>query len=350
MFLELSNNITAPCLLIAAMVVLILFQGAFFKIDSVVYSEPELSPGNGDYAEMKSGGDFIIFNNVKYKPDRFFIMAVASNICAFLLPAVFYVKIKGEGYSKKLKFALPKPKYIPLVIYMFFALISGAILINSLMFYSGGAEISPESVLPFVFHTGGNPVYDAGVLISFVLLPALCEEFFFRSVLSAEYEKYGSFCAVIITSAAFAMSHFSLEFFPSYFFAAIILYILARVTNSVLLAVILHAGYNFYNIYLWDKLSGVLNFEQNRFIFIFIAAIIFIIFMIFVLNSLESIYYKKGYGNEPSPEFARNIQNSRIKKSKSKYNSIAVIRLFKSFLSPTFIAAAVIFFIYINYF
>ena len=344
MFLDISNNLTAPCLLIAAMIVLILFQSVFFASGGVVYSEPETPRGIGDHAiASENGGDFIIFNNIKYKPDRFFILAVISNICAFLLPAVFYFKIKGAGSSENLKFDLPKPRYISFSIYMFFALITGAVLINSLMFYSSGAEVNPESVLPFIIFTGGNPVYDMGVLISFVLLPALCEEFFFRSVLSAEYEKYGAFCAAIITSAAFAMSHFSIKFFPSYFFAAVILYIIAKVTNSVLFAVILHAGYNFFNLYLWDKISGVLNFEQNRRIFIFITAIIFIVFMIFVLNSLEIIYYKKAYNNEPSPIFFGDGQNK-----KSKYKSAAAVRLFKSFLSPTFIAATVIFFIYIN--
>ena len=349
--MDISNNLTAPCLLIAAMVILILFQGVFFANGDVIYTEPEIPPGDGDYVAAAGlsagGGDFMIFNNIKYKPDKFFILAVISNLCAFLLPAVFYIKIKGAGYSKNLKLCMPKPRYIALSLYMFFALISGAVLINSLLFYSSGTEAVSENVLPFIFHTGGNPVYDTGVFISFVILPAFCEEFFFRSVLSAEYEKYGSFCAAVITSAAFAMSHFSLKFFPSYFFAAIILYILAKITNSVLLAVILHAGYNFFNIYLWDKISGVLNFEQNRFIFIFVTAVIFTVMIIFVLNGLEMIYYKKAYNNEPSPVFLQEI-NRDGKNKKNKYKTAAVIRLFKSVFSPTFIAATVIFFIYIN--
>jgi membrane protease YdiL (CAAX protease family) len=339
------------------MIVLILFQSVFFTIDGVIYTEPETPAITENSADdtvindtvvKNSSGDFIIFNNIKYKPDRFFILAVVSNICAFLLPAVFYIKLKGAGYSKKLKFDLPKLKYIPLTIYMFLALILGTLLINSLLFYSTGAEVNPETVLPFIFYTGGNPVYDMGILISFVILPAVCEEFFFRSVLAAEYEKHGSFCAAVITSAAFAMSHFSIKFFLPYFFAAMIIYILARITNSIIFAVIIHAGYNFYNIYLWDKLSGVLKFEQNRFIFIFITVIIFILCMNFVLHDIESIYYKKAYNNAPSPAFVQEIQKERKNQTRlSKYKSAAIVRLFISFISPTFIAAIIIFFIYI---
>jgi len=347
MNMNISNNITAPCLLIAAMTILILFQSVFFNYADVLFIGVEEIKNAGTDAETETeietggetGRDFIIYNNVKYKPDKFFILTVISNICAFLLPAVFYVKLKGEGYLKNLKLGFPgRLRYVSLTIYMFFVLISGTVLINSLIFYSGGAGVNPESVLPFIIDTGGNPVYDMGILVSFVVLPALCEEFFFRSVLSAEYEKYGSFCALIITSAAFAMAHFSLKFFPSYFFAAVILYILARTTNSVLFAVILHAGYNFFNIYLWDKLSGVLHFEQNRFIFIFITAVIFIGFIYFVLNSLEVIYYKKAYGNEPSPVYSSGDKNMRA----------AAGRFLKSLFSPVFLAAAAVFFIYIN--
>ena len=343
--MNISNNLTAPCLLIVAMLVLILFQSVFFNISDIIYAEPEATGQTEateefeDFQELPdTDGKYIIFNNIKYKPDRFFMLAVISNICAFLLPAVFYVKLKGTGYSKNLKFALPKLKYLSLALYMFIVLISGTVLINSLMFFAGSAEVNPESVLPFMIYTGGNPVYDMGVLISFVILPAVCEEFFYRSALSAEYEKYGAFCAVMITSAAFAMSHFSLKFFPSYFFAAIIFYIIAKITDSVLFSVILHAGYNFYSIYLWDKLSGALKFEQNRFIFIFIAAIIFMVFVMFVLNALESIYYNKAYRNEPSP----------VNLPENKHKNAVIIRLFKSLLSPTFIAATVIFVIYIN--
>ena len=187
-FLNISNNLTAPCLLITAMIVLILFQSVFFQSGDILYAEPD---GISDFSGEPSanGGDFILYNTIKYKPDRFFMLAVISNICAFLLPAVFYVKLKGAGYSKNLKFELPKLKYLSLALYMFIALIAGTVLINSLMFFSGSAEVNPESVLPFMINTGGHPVYDMGVLISFVILPAVCEEFFFRSALSAEYEK-----------------------------------------------------------------------------------------------------------------------------------------------------------------
>ena len=339
--ISLSNNITAPLLLIAAMLILILFRSVFFAGGDILYAEPEqseLSENEIENSGENESRDFITVNNVKYKPDRFFILAVITNICAFLLPAVFYVRLKGAGNTKNLKLNMPGLKYLFLCVNLFFVLIAGTVLINSLVFFAEGANAVGESVVPLLVNTGRNPVYDIGILISLVILPAVCEEFFFRSALAAEYEKYGAVCAIVMTSLAFASAHFSLKFFPAYLFAAMILYIAAKITNSVLFAVSIHAGYNLFGIYLWDKLSGVLNFEQNRFTFIFIISIIFIVFVILVLNRLEDMYYKKAYYNEPSPAWLTKKKGART----------FINRFFRSFLSPSFIAAVIIFFIYIN--
>ncbi|MCL2816580.1 MAG: CPBP family glutamic-type intramembrane protease, partial [Oscillospiraceae bacterium] len=295
--MNISGSFAAPLLLIAAMLILILFQSVFFTDGGVRYPEEP----QGDASLDLTAADYISLNGVKYRPDGFFMLAVASNICAFLLTGAFYVKLRGAGHSKKLKLGLPKLKYLPLFLYMLLVLTAGTVLINALLVYFGAADSKVSEVLPFVFYTGGNTAYDMGVLICFVVLPAVCEEFFFRSVIAAEYERYGAFCACVCTALAFALSHFSLKFFPSYLFAAAAFYILAKITNSVLFAVFLHAGYNFFCIYLADKFLGALNFEQNRLMFIFVAAILFIISVFLALNILEGIYSKKAYGNPLPP-------------------------------------------------
>ena len=97
------------------MIILILFQSVFFQSGDVLYGEPDgMSNFSGE--PSADGGDFILYNNIRYKPDKFFILAVISNICAFLLPAAFYVRLKGAGYTKNLKFERPKLKYLALSI------------------------------------------------------------------------------------------------------------------------------------------------------------------------------------------------------------------------------------------
>ena len=390
--MDISNNITAPCLLIFIMLALILFQSVFFKGESVVFSEPAVNPADysdlsdlSDLSELSEPpaitGKYIVYNNTKYIPERFFILTVISHLCVFILPAVFYVKLRGAGYSKKLKLELPGLKYISLSLYMLLMLITGTILINSLVYYMSGFSAAVENASAAAVDTGENPAYAMGVMLSFVLLPAVCEEFAFRSVMSAEYEKYGALCAALMTSAAFALSHFSRLLFPSYFFAAMIFYGLAKVSNSVVFPAALHAGYNFYNIYVWNKLAGVLKFEQNRFIFIFIVAVCFMISIYFVFGRLEKIYYDKAYTPDKSDKFNKSDKSEKSQTQKKFYKadkekkfgrsvkeSIVskerkegiegkdykddganfFIKISRSVLSPTFIAAVIIFFIYVN--
>lgn len=323
---------TAPVLLITAMLFLLLFQRGFLNLGYARYIEEETeydSESIESTQDYNISGKYIIYNDEKYLPDRFFIFAFASHVFAFILPALFYIRLlKGEGYTKELNIKLPKFKRTSLVLYGLGVLISGTALISSWIYYADGSLALRKSVID----AGGNPVYDISAAIAFVFLPAVCEEVLFRSIMAREYEKYGALCACLVTSAAFAMLHFSLALFPVYFLAGIILYILAKVAESVLFSIIANAGYSFFNIYVWDRLSNVLKFEQNRFIFSFLAAVLFIIFMIAMINKTEKIYFYKAYMNEPMPE-------SQIAKIKIP------ARITETFLSPTLLAAMLIFFI-----
>ena len=308
-----KNNIIAPALLITAMLALVLFQRALF--DYALY----------DYAQEPD--IYIIYNGEKYQPERFFIFAFISYIFAFIIPVLFYIKLfKSEGYTKELYLSLPELKNMTLVIYATGALISGTALLGSVIYYTGGAFDLSEAVID----ARGNPVYDISKIAAFILLPAVCEEVLFRSVMAREYEKYGALCACLISSASFAMLRFSFALLPVYFFAGIILYILTKTLGSIIPAIIAHAVYGFFNIYIWGRLSNVLGFEQNRLIFIFLAAVIFIIFIIALINKAERIYSYKAYYNEPNPE------TLQIK---------LPAKFAKVFLSPVFLAAVIIYFI-----
>ena len=310
----LKNNITAPALLIAAMSALILFQRVLFNY--ALYTETPDMPER-----------YIIYNGAKYLPDRFFIFAFIACIFAFVIPVLFYIRLfKSEGYTKELYFKLPDPKNTMLVIYASGALISGTAFLSSLIYYMGG---SPE-LIETVIDAGGNPVYDISAVMAFVFIPAVCEEIMFRSVISREYEKYGALFACIISSAAYAMLRFSFILLPVYFFAGVILYILTKTTGSILFAIIAHAFYNFFNIYIWGRFANVLRFEQNRLIFIFLAAVIFIIFMIALINKAEKIYFYKSYADEPAPK-------SPAGKFPARFTAV--------FFSPVLLAAVILYFI-----
>ena len=305
-----KNSVIAPALLIAAMLSLVLFRRVLF--------------GYAVYEPGYSGAGYIIYNGGRYLPERFFILAFTSYVFAFVIPVLFYIKLfKSEGYTKELYFRLPGIRNAALAVYGAGALICGAAFFGSLAYYTGGPRAA-------VIDAGGNPVYDISAVVAFVLLPAVCEEIMFRSVMAREYEQYGALPACLVSSAAFAMLRFSFAALPAYFTAGVILYILAKISGSILPSIIAHAAYNFFSLYIWGRLSNVLRFEQNRLVFMFVVGAFFIIFIAALVNKAEHIYYKKAYANEPAPERLPGKPPARFR---------AV------FLSPVFLAALILYFI-----
>jgi membrane protease YdiL (CAAX protease family) len=294
--------------------------------NSAVEAEPET-----DSFEDNPNDDLIIYNGAQYSGENFFILTIVAHICSFLLPAVFYVILKGIDWSKNLKWTLPEMRLMPFSIYMFFVLMLGAVFINYLYFYLSGKTLDFPGI-----DTDGGIVFNLGVFVTFVCIPAVCEEFVFRSVMPSEYERYGAVFSMTITSAAFAMSKFSLQLFSVYFFASVIFFICARVTNSILVPISLHIGYNFFNIYIEGSLMNILKFEQNRFIFLFILFILFVVFICLSLSSLEEHYYRKAYRNDPFP--VNVMENAGI-----------AANISKTFLSPSFILVVIIFFVYVSF-
>ena len=326
--MNISNSITAPILLIVILVMLILFKGAFLKNAEVVVEPPNNIASNQN--QDGSGDDVISYNGVKYYPDRIVLLMIIAYVCSFLLPMVFYVKLKGMDWFGGLKLALPNMRMIPFSIYMFFILAIGTVFIDYLFFSLSGETLAFPTI-----NTGGNIVFNIGVFLAFIFVPAACEEFVFRAVLIAEYEKYGLLLSLLATSIAFAMSKLSLQLFCVYFYASIIFFICVKLTNSILIPVILHTGYNFFNIYMENEIMGVLKSEQNRFVLLFVLSILFMIFISLSLSAAEYYYYRKVYANDPLPV--------NIPKSQGIIANFA-----KIFLSPSFIITVIIFFIYIS--
>ena len=324
--MNISNSITAPILLIVILVMLILFKGAFLKNAEVVVATPTNITANQD----GSDDDVISYNGVKYYPDRIVLLMIIAYVCSFLLPMVFYVKLKGMDWFGGLKLALPNMRMIPFSIYMFFILVIGTIFIDYLFFSLSGETLAFPTI-----DTGGNIVFNIGAFLAFIFVPAACEEFVFRAVLVAEYENYGLILSLLTTSIAFAMSKLSLQLFCVYFYASIIFFICMKLTNSILIPIVLHTGYNFFNIYVETEIMGVLKSEQNRFILMFVLVVLFIIFLSLSLGAAEDYYYRKAYRNDPLPV--------NISQSKGIIANFA-----KIFLSPSFIIAVIIFFIYIS--
>ena len=198
-------------------------------------------------------------------------------------------------------------------------------------------NISPEafaasSVTQSAAFAMNNRFFDtAYIVIVFAALPAVTEEFVFRGIVIGEYEKRGVTLAVMVSSLMFAMSHFSLERFPVYLFAGIVLSSVMYATRSLLASIIVHAAHNI-TVLLCEKyvLRGVDKQNASLVLLLIIIGAVMLLFGMLSAYEAQGIYRKYADENVPS-EYA----------SVKKHNVFS--RVAEVFFSPTFLLLVIMF-------
>ncbi|MHC1695181.1 MAG: CPBP family glutamic-type intramembrane protease [Eubacteriales bacterium] len=258
----------------------------------------------------------------------FFLELSAINLCVYVLPAIFYIRLKGKGYVPLIKL---RPRFpVSLTVFTCLALIAGTWLLGSLgqTLFGAAPTAGYEKYVAQMDPVTGN----LGVVLAFAIIPAACEELLFRGVVLAEYQKYGGGIAVVISAALFATIHFSLQGFAVYFLAGLLLGAAAQVSGSILPCFVIHALGNLSGIYGEDTLMRVLGQPRNTVLFTYLLGIVFLVLLMGMLSSSEDIYYKKAHDNVPSP----------VETDKKNL----LVRLAGALISPTLAGAAALYLVY----
>jgi membrane protease YdiL (CAAX protease family) len=142
-----------------------------------------------------------------------------------------------------------------------------------------------------------DPLEILFAILAYALLPALCEEFLFRAILCAEYERYGAPVAVAACSLFFAMLHFSLSLFPAYLFLGILLAGAMYVTRSFFAAFWLHLVYNLFCLFGQPYLSAFYVHAGSNEIFLFCLVVLFLLFGAFATGEARKIYHRYARAN-----------------------------------------------------
>ena len=222
--------------------------------------------------------------------DNEYISVVLLQILIFLLPAFLYCKIRGEAFVSRTRLTAPRPEHILLLLSMLFIIITGSLLTSIL---TGGIEILSGNFTlysTFVAHMSDNAEI-AYSIIAYALLPALGEELIFRSILCAEYEAYGVGVSITVSALFFAMLHFSLPLFLTYFLVGILLAFTMYATRSLFAPIILHFFYNVFCLFGQPYLSAFYVNAGNTEIFLFCLIVIFLLFAAFAAGEARKIYH-----------------------------------------------------------
>ncbi len=256
-----------------------------------------------------------------------FLSIALVQIMVLVLPCMLYYLLKGRRLSSPLFLTSPSPRHIGLTVSAALVLVVGSLFIK--FFYRAASEQS-VSISGFFdnFSAGEADPPFAGVLLSIVIIPAVCEELFFRGVVLAEYRSLGEGNAIILSAVCFAMLHFSVSGFPIYLFIGLLLGVVTAVSRSVLPAMFLHLLSNTLNVYTSDQFLKIIMQKNGAFFVGFLLAVLFGIALFLLFYNIEHLYRK--YASEP-PE------GSLPPKSRT--------HLAKVFLSPTFLVLIAVFFV-----
>lgn len=263
------------------------------------------------------------------QPDTNIFVAVGViQLATLALPCMIYYLIKGRN--------LHRPMYIvsrsgPQILFLIFAsmfFISGSLLIKFL-YYTGGSELI--SLVNYYGDISGTYAESSHVeiILSLIVIPAVCEELFFRGIIFSEYRAFGTANAVIVSALCFSMLHFSFENFFIYLFIGLLLGFITAVARSIIPSIALHLLSNTLNIYASDAFLRVTMIKNGEYFIGFVLTMFAGISLVLMLARVETIFLS--YSENPPIEY--------IPPKSSK-------NFTKVFFSPTFIFLAVIFICY----
>ncbi len=255
------------------------------------------------------------------------LAVIVIQIAILLVPSAFYAKLKGEGYVKKLRFAPFGIEKFLVTLLGSVTLILGDTLLKLAIYHISGYS-SDYSVYSYYLN-GASPgvLY---LLITFAVMPAVCEEILFRSILCAEYESSGVVTAVIASAALYGMFGIAFGNLPVYFFSGLMFALVMYMSRSVFASMLCHLIYAVFNLAAGETVQTLISKPQSTGFLVFALGSLFLVCLAVFFGECERIYY--GYAlSGKKAEYADSCPKFSLKKFS------------EALLAPPFLVAILIF-------
>jgi hypothetical protein len=181
---------------------------------------------------------------------RFGLLGISINeIFLLAVPAILYAKLRGLSLKKTFPISKPSFEEVLLVI-LLTALVIAPIAI--LVHLQENLWPLPEKVEAFykelLFKKGLLDILFKVLVLAIV--PAICEEFFFRGLLqSLLVPFFGKWKGILLVSFFFALAHLNPWYFLYYFLLGIYLSWLRNYKNNLALCILAHLANNLYSLF-----------------------------------------------------------------------------------------------------
>ena len=258
-----------------------------------------------------------------------YLASAVLQVLILAIPPAIYARARGRKFFSHMRLRFFKAVDIPLMIFALGLMIFGGATI-SFYIYRVAPEFfrtSPSAMMAEGMNDPGAVVY---AVLSVAILPAVTEEFLFRGIVTAEYERNGVVLGVVLSSLTFALIHFDLVRIPVYFFNGVILALTMYATRSLFASMVVHAANNvlamFLEIYVYRAAArqggGIV-------LFTFICTALTLLFAFLFFNSCSKAYSDLAWINAPS-DYAK----------KKREGSVPYVR--EALTSPFFIILIVV--------
>ena len=212
------------------------------------------------------------------------VLQIVLSSLMFTVPFILIFRASKYKISSLILFKKPKKKDIIPYTLLGVAFCAFSNITVSLMgnfFSSFGVE--------YEVNTGENPTGIFGFMLTFIataIIPPLVEEFACRGLILGALRKFGDGFAVLVSAFLFGIMHGNFGQIPFAFLVGLVLGLVTVKTNSIWLAVVIHAINNAVSVILDYAFTGISVETQNV---IYTAYLI-----ISLLLGLVAIYLLKG--------------------------------------------------------
>jgi membrane protease YdiL (CAAX protease family) len=205
-----------------------------------------------------------------------YLSVVVLQLIIFALPAVVYIRLRGSLTPVRLRFAMLRTGHILLILSATLSIVTGGLLLSIVFGGIDSLQSSFSLYDTFISKNDGSAVSTIYLVMTYAVLPAICEEIVFRSILCAEYEDGGALRAIVFSSVFFGLLHFDLGLLPVYIFAGVMLSLTMYITRSVLASVAAHFLYNLFGLFSQPYITTFYKTTGSLGLFIIIITSLFI--------------------------------------------------------------------------
>lgn len=271
---------------------------------------------------------------------------ILLQLLIFFLPAAAFLYLTGSSLSG-LRIRPVGLGHMFLMLAALLAMLSSSIALDLTCAGYGSLSDSYDLFGIFVSKPDGSVGDGVYLVIAYAGLPAFCEEFLFRAVLTAEYEKKSTFAALVMPSLFFAMLHLDIAHFPALFISGLILSLTLYATRSVLAPFIVHFCYNLISLFGRPVFRTLYDLGGEK-LFIFTVNAVFLLSGFLFCSEAARLYrgysdknLSSAYREAPARDEDSRAQTSVAKMFSAKYPRAAAA--LTALFSPTALAVYVLY-------